>query len=55
MGFNLAQFNGNADDFPAWSTTFVALMQTKELFNVVIGQDDAADELDPVVDGVSAE
>ena len=33
-------FSGKAEDFPAWSTKFVALMQTKGLFRTVMGNDD---------------
>ena len=55
MEFKLAQFSGKAEDFPAWSTKFVALMQTKGLFSAVMGQDDTPDELEPLVDGATAE
>ena len=55
MDFKLAQFSGKAEDFPAWSTKFVALMQTKGLFSAVMGQDDTPDELEQLVDGATAE
>ena len=55
MDFKLAQFSGKAEDFPAWSTKFVALMQTKGLFSAVMGQDDTPDKLEPLVDGTTAE
>ena len=55
MDFKLAQFSGKAEDFPAWSTKFVALMQTKGLFSAVMGQDDTPDELEPLVDGATVE
>ena len=55
MDFKLAQFSGKAEDFPAWSTKFVALMQTKGLFNAVMGQDDAPDDVEPLADGANPE
>ena len=55
MDFKLAQFSGKAEDFPAWSTKFVALMQTKGLFKAVMGQDDAPDLVEPLADGANPE
>ena len=46
--FKLEQFSGPADHFPAWSTKFVALMQTKGLFNSVIGHDATPNEVAPL-------
>ena len=36
----LAAFSGKPEDFPAWSTNFVALMHTKGLFRTAMGNDD---------------
>ena len=55
MDFKLAQFSGKAKDVPAWSTKFAALMHTKRLSSVVTGQDVTPDELEPLVDGATAE
>ena len=49
MDFKLAQFSGKAEDFPAWCTKFVELMQTKGLFSAVMVQDDTPDELEQLV------
>ena len=40
MDLKLAGFSGKSEDFPAWSTKFVALMHTKGLFRTVMGNDD---------------
>ena len=40
MDLKLAAFSGLSEDFPAWSTAFVALMHTKGLFMTVMGNDD---------------
>ena len=55
MDFKLAQFSGKAEDFPAWITKFVAVMQTKGLFSAVMGKDDTPDELEQLVDGATTE
>ena len=49
-GFQACPIQWKAEDFPAWSTKFVALMQTKGLFSAVMGQDDTPDELEQLVD-----
>ena len=36
----LAALSGKSEDYPAWSTKFVALMHTKGLFRTVMGYDD---------------
>ena len=40
MDLKLAAFSGKSEDFPAWSTKFVALMHIKGLFRTVMGNDD---------------
>ena len=40
MDLKLAAFSGKSEDFPAWSTKFVALKHTKGLFRTVMGNDD---------------
>ena len=40
MDLKLAAFSGKSEDFPAWSTKFVALIHTKGLFRTVMGNDD---------------
>ena len=40
MDLKLAAFSGQSENFPAWSTTFVALMHTKGLFMTLMGNDD---------------
>ena len=36
----MAAFTGKSEEFPAWSTKFVALVHTKGLFRVVMDNDD---------------
>ena len=48
MDLKLEAFSGKFEDFPAWSTKFVALMHTKGLFRTVIGNDDLP-EAEPTV------
>ena len=33
-------FSGKSEDFPAWSTRFIAFMQTKSLYKTLIGKED---------------
>ena len=40
MDLKLAAFTGKSEGFLAWSTKFVALMQTKGLFRTLMGNDD---------------
>lgn len=35
-------FSGKSEDFPAWSTRFLAYMQTKGLYKTAIGKDDVS-------------
>ena len=43
MDLTLAACSGKSEDFPAWSTKFVARMHTKGLFRTVMGNDDLSE------------
>ena len=55
MDLKLAAFCGKSEDFPAWSTKFVALMHTKGLFRTVKGIDDLPDAEPTLPEGPNAE
>ncbi len=48
-------FTGLAEDYPAWSTKFMAFMQTKGLYKSLLGKEVLPPEIDPLAEGASAE
>ena len=44
---------GKAQDFAIWSTTFVAMMQTKGLYKSLLGRDEQPNEPAPLANGAS--
>ncbi len=48
-------FTGLVEDYPAWSTKFMAFMQTKGLYKSLLGKEVLPPEIDPLGEGASAE
>ena len=48
-------FTGTAEDYPAWSTKFMAFMQTKGLYKSLLGKEAIPDEIAPVAEDASDE
>ena len=49
----LLTYTGTAQDFPIWSTRFVAMMQTKELFKSLLGTEEQPNEPALLANGAS--
>ena len=47
----LLTYTGKSQDFPIWSTRFVAMMQTKGLYNSLLGTEDQPNEPAPLPNG----
>ena len=49
----LLTYTGNAQDFPIWSTRFVAMMQTKGIYKSLLGTEEQPNEPLPLANGAS--
>ena len=49
----LLTYTGKAQDFPIWSTRFVAMMQTKGLYKSLLGTEEQPNEPAPLANGSS--
>ena len=49
----LLTYTGKAQDFPIWSTRFVAMMQTKGLYKSLLRTEEQPNELAPLANGTS--
>ena len=49
----LLTYTGKAQDFPIWSTRFVAMMETKGLYKSLLGTDEQPNEPEPLANGAS--
>ena len=49
----LLTYTGMSQDFPIWSTKFVAMMQTKGLYKSLLGTEDQPNEPAPLANGAS--
>ena len=49
----LLTYTGKAQDFPIWSTRFVAMMKTKRLYESLLGTEDQPNEPEPLANGAS--
>ena len=49
----LLTYTGKAQDFPIWSTNFVARMQTKRLYKSLLGTEEQPNEPAPLVNGAN--
>ena len=49
----LLNYTGKAQDFPIWSTRFVAMMQTKGLYKSLFGTNEQPNDSAPLANGVS--
>ena len=49
----LLTYTGKAQDFPIWSTRFVAMMQTKGLYKSLLGTEEQTNEPAPPTNGAS--
>ena len=49
----LLTYTGKAQDFPIWSTRFVAMMQTKGLYKSLLGTKEQPNESAPVANGAT--
>ena len=49
----LLTYTGKAQDFPIWSTRFVEMMQTKELYKSLLGTEEQPNEPAPLAKGAS--
>ena len=49
----LLTYTGMAQDFPIWSTRFVAMMQTKGLYKSLLGTEEQPTEPAPLTNGAS--
>ena len=49
----LLTYTGKAQDFPIWSTRFVAMMQTKELYKSLLGTEEQPNEPAPLANGAT--
>ena len=49
----LPTYTGKAQDFPIWSTRFVAMMQTKGLYKSLLGTEEQPNEPAPLANGAT--
>ena len=49
----LLTYTGKAQDFPIWSTRFVAMMQTKGLYKSLLGTEEQTNEPAPLANGAT--
>ena len=49
----LLTYTGKAQDFPIWSTRFVAMMQTKGLYKSLLGTEEQPNEPAPLANGAT--
>ena len=49
----LLTYTGKAQDFPIWSTRFVAMMQTKDLYKSLLGTEEQPSEPALLANGAS--